>query len=120
MPKDNGHAVLGTEVSAPLPRHPACDGPDETIPGGCQSLEERVGTGCPLAVKPYLAILWPDTDVHGAGMPVDATGKLRLVGGASPAVSSSPSEPFSHDHHTTAVGCGGGLNKYQALASDAP
>ena len=66
-----------------------------------------------------LTIVVQDADVHGAGMPVDATIKLVRRGVASPEVSSSAEGCFPNASSPTVVCRGGGLNQSQGFAADA-
>jgi hypothetical protein len=52
-------------------------------------LVSREASGSPLAMQHNLAVAVQDTDVHGAGMEINATVKLMLLGVESPEVSSS-------------------------------
>jgi hypothetical protein len=56
---------------------------------GRDGLEQGVGTGWHIPMQSHLAVLTQDTDVHGAGMQVDATVKWMLVGVEAHEVSSS-------------------------------
>ena len=87
---------------------------------GSNSLEEWFRSGFHITVQQGLTIVAQDADVHGTGMQVDTAVKLVWVGVESPEVSSFLGlSGFSHGQHTTGVCGGGGLNHYQALASDA-
>jgi hypothetical protein len=86
--QDKRQPFLCTQVGEPVPRQETCDGADHMVPRGRDGLEQGVGTGWYIPVQYNLAILTQATDVHGAGMQVDATVKWMLVGGASPEVSS--------------------------------
>ena len=78
-----------TEVGEPVPGEDAFDGDDQIVPIGRNGLEKRLWAGFHIAVQQDLAVLVQDTDVHGAGMQVDATVKLVLFGVESHEVSSS-------------------------------
>jgi hypothetical protein len=79
----------GAEISQPVPGEDTCDGHDDLAPIGRKGLEQSIGTGLHVAVQHDLAVLTQDTDVHGAGMQVDAAGKWVLLGIESHEVSSS-------------------------------
>ena len=89
MAEDKGHAFAGTQVGEPVPGKDAFDGDDEILPIGGNGLEKRLWAGLHIAVHQDLAVLVQDTDVHGAGMQVDAAVKLVLFGVESHEVSSS-------------------------------
>ena len=77
------------QVGEPVPRKDTFDSDDNIIPIGHNGLEQSVWTGWHIPVEHYLAVLTQDTDIHGAGMQVDTTIKLMLLGVKSPEVSSS-------------------------------
>jgi hypothetical protein len=81
--------LTGTQVREPIPGENAFDGDDPIVPIGRDGFEQGVGIGWPIPVQPNLAVLTQDTDIHGAGMQVDATIKWMLLGVKSPEVSSS-------------------------------
>ena len=80
---------LRTQVREPVPGEEACDGHDHRFPRGCDSLEKRLRAGWHVPVQHDLALLIQDTDIHGAGMQVDAAVKWVLFGVESHEVSSS-------------------------------
>jgi hypothetical protein len=61
-----------TQVGEPGPRQDTFDGDDHLVPRGRDGLEQGVGTGVHMPAQHNLAILTQETDVHGAGMQVDA------------------------------------------------
>ena len=89
MAEDKGNAFLGTEVGEPVPGEDTFDGDDQIVPIGRNGLEKRFWAGFHVPVQQDLAVLVQDTDVHGAGMQVDAAVKLVLFGVESHEVSSS-------------------------------
>src|SRR5918996_1494678 len=112
-----GKALLRTEVGQPVPGEDTFDGDDKLRTIGCHDLEQGVRAGFHVALYHDLAVLVQNADVHASGVEIDAAVELVLCGVESPAVSSSP-VGFSQSQHTTVVGGGGGLNKYQCLAAD--
>jgi hypothetical protein len=62
---------------------------DHTLTIGRHGLEKRLRTGFHVPMQQDLAVLVEDTDIHGAGMQIDAAVKLVLFGVESPEVSSS-------------------------------
>ena len=118
MAQHKSHPLTGTEVGEPIPGTNTLDRHDELIPRGGNGLEKRLWTRWPVAMPQALAGLVKHTDVHGTGMPVDATVKLVLFRVESPEVSSSllsDSFPLAAYHGGR---LGGGLNKYQPPAAD--
>jgi hypothetical protein len=89
VPEDNRDPVWSTQVSEPLPGAEAFDGHDHRFPRGRDGLEKRLRTGFHVPVQHDLALLVQDTDVHAAGVEVDATIRLMRLGVQSPEVSSS-------------------------------
>jgi hypothetical protein len=120
VPQDKGDFLFSAEIGEPLPGEPAFDRDDQTLTVGSNSREEWFRSGFHLTVQQGLTIMAQEADVHGTRMQVDAAVKRVWVGVASHAVSSFLGlVGFSHGQHTTGVCGGGGLNHYQARASDA-
>jgi hypothetical protein len=88
MPKDEGNAFLGTEVSQPVPREETFDSDDDIIPIQGNGPEPRVWTGFHILVYQHLTGLVQDTDVHRPCVQVDPTIRLMLLGVELPEVSS--------------------------------
>jgi hypothetical protein len=88
MPEDKGNALLGTEVSKPVPREDTFDRDDDIIPIRGNGPEQRVWTGFHILVYQNLTGLVQDTDVHRPGVQVDPTIRLMLLGVESHEVSS--------------------------------
>jgi hypothetical protein len=89
MAEDKRQSVLRTQVGEPVPRKETLYGDDDILPIGSNRLQKRLWAGFPIAVQQDVAGLIQDADIHGAGMQIDATVKLVLLGVASPEVSSS-------------------------------
>jgi hypothetical protein len=94
VPEDKRDPFLSTEVSEPVPGEDAFDGHDHLFPVGRDGLEKRLRTGFHVPVPQDLTVLVEDADVHGPGVPVDATVKLMWLGVEPHEVSSSPCEFF--------------------------
>ena len=104
MSKDKGNAFAGAEVGQPVPGEDAFDADDQIVPVGRDGLEKWLWAGWHIPVHQNLAILVQDTEVHGAGVQVDATVKLVLFGVESHEVSSSlMRDCLPSAQHTTAV-----------------
>jgi hypothetical protein len=94
-PEANSAPFLSTQVREPGPGEEAFDGHDHLCPRGRDGLEKRLRTGVPVPVQHDRASRVQDTDVHAAGVTVNATIRLMLFGVKSPEVSSScASSPF--------------------------
>src|SRR5919109_4816484 len=89
MAQDKGNALFSAEIGQPIPGEHAFDRYDKTLPVGSNGFEEGFRSGWHIAVQQELTIVAQDTDVHGAGMQVDATVKLVLFRVESHEVSSS-------------------------------
>jgi hypothetical protein len=70
------------------------DADDQICPVGRHGLEERFWASWHVPVEKNLSILVYDTEVHGAGMQIDAAVILVRRGVESPEVSSSPEVVF--------------------------
>ena len=87
-PQDAGQALVRPEVGQPVPGKETLTGHDQAIPLGRHGLEQGGGSGLHMPMQQDFSVLADDADRHGAGMQVDPTVKLMLVGGASHEVSS--------------------------------
>jgi hypothetical protein len=87
--KHEGEALAGPQGRAPVPGQAPRDSDDEFVPRGGKRLEQGLRAGFHGAVPQDLPGLGQEAERHGAGMQIDATGRLVLLGGASPAVSAS-------------------------------
>src|SRR5207244_10902230 len=89
VPEDKWYPFLGTQVSKPVPGEDTfhCDHHMSTIGGN--GLEQRLRACGHITMHYDLAVLTQDTDVHGAGMQIDAAVKWVLLGVEAHAVSSS-------------------------------
>jgi hypothetical protein len=104
MTQHEGNTFLHTAIGEPIPREDTLDGDDQTLTIGGHGLEKGFLPRFHGAVQQDFPILTQDADIHGAGMQVDTTVKLVLVGVEAPEVSSSVmSERCSQRQHTTEV-----------------
>jgi hypothetical protein len=92
MPKDKRHAFTGTVVGQPIPgeesvrrRH------DHICLVGRDGLQKRCWASWQVPVEKHLSALVEDTEIHGAGMQIEATVTLMLLRVEAPEVSSVPS-----------------------------
>ena len=60
-------------------RKDPCGSDDHSVPGGCDGLEQGVGTGVHFPVEHHLAVLTQNTDVHHAGMSINAAVEWMLL-----------------------------------------
>jgi len=105
MAQDEGNAFYSTEVSEPIPGEDAFHRHDQPLSIRGNRLEEGFRGGFHVAVQHDFTIMTQDTDVHAAGMQVDAAVKWVLIGVESHEVSSFLGNlAFSQHQHTTAVG----------------
>jgi hypothetical protein len=95
MAEDEGKGLLGTQVREPRPGEDPCDRDDEVVTIGRNRRETRLRAGLHVLVQHDLAVLVEDADVHGAGLPIEATVCLVLWGVKAPAVSSCFASGFS-------------------------
>ena len=77
---DEGHPLLGAEVSQPVPGEQTFDADDEILPIRRHRLQEWLGGRLHIAGPQDLARLIHAAEIHGAGVPVDATGTRVLSG----------------------------------------
>jgi hypothetical protein len=85
--EDAGNALVRAAVSEPVPGEEAVNGPNQTVPIGRHRFEQGFRSGLHMAVEPDFAVVAHKTDVHTAGVQVDATGKWVLLGVEAPEVS---------------------------------
>jgi hypothetical protein len=72
----------------PIPGEDPRDGHHQLVAIGRHSLQERLRSGLHVAVHEHCSVMAHDADGHAAGMQVDTTIKLMVVGVESPGVSS--------------------------------
>src|SRR5206468_3575289 len=89
MAEDKRQSLLRTQVGEPVPRKYALHGDDHILPIGGNDLQKRLWARLHIAMHQDLAVVVENTDVHGAGMQVDAAVKLMLLGVEAHEVSSS-------------------------------
>ena len=78
LPEDAREALVGTQVSEPVPDAQALDGHDETLAIRGKSCQEGLRVGLHVAVHEHLAALVEEADVHGTGVQVDTAVKWVL------------------------------------------
>jgi hypothetical protein len=89
LSQHQGQTRARPKVGEPIPGDNARDSDDKSLPRGGHGLEQRLWA-CGHGARPQeLAMMSTHTDVHGAGMPGEATVTWVLLRVASPAVSSS-------------------------------
>ena len=89
MPEHEGHTFAGPEVGQPVPGKDTGDGDDEIGALRGNRLEQGLRAGFPVAVQHDVPVLVQDTNVHAAGVQVDATIRVMLCGVKSQELSSS-------------------------------
>src|SRR5439155_16327526 len=94
MPQHKGDPLLSTQIREPVPGEETFDSHHETLTGRGDGLEKQVGGRLHIAMEHDLTSVFHDTDLHGAGMQVDPTGKWVLVSVKSHEVSSSSVSDF--------------------------
>jgi hypothetical protein len=80
MAQHTRQACTCAESSEPVPGDEACDGDDDSVPRGCDDLEKGVRTRFATLVDHDLPMLAQDTQVHGAGVEIDAAVHLMVFG----------------------------------------
>jgi hypothetical protein len=80
MPEDKRHPCACTQIGQPVPREDACDTDDHVGSIRCDSVEKRFWASWHVPVHQNLTILVQDTQVHGAGMQIDAAVQWVLLG----------------------------------------
>jgi hypothetical protein len=89
VPKDRRQPLSSTQVSTPVPREETFDSDDNSLSIGGNGLEQRLRACGQIPMYHDLAVVIQNTDIHGAGMQIDAAVTLVLLGVKSPEVSSS-------------------------------
>jgi hypothetical protein len=89
MPSTQGLPSCAQRAASQVPGEETFDPDDDILAIGCESREQRVWGGWQVTVHQHFPSLVQEAEGHGAGVPVDATGKLGLLGVQSPEVSSS-------------------------------
>jgi hypothetical protein len=89
MAEDNSAPMWSAEGREPGPGNHALDRHNAILTRGRQSLEKRLWASGHVAVQHELPVRMQDADIHGAGMPVDATVKVVWLRVKAPEVSSS-------------------------------
>ena len=87
-PRTTGSGSRAPEGREPVPGQEACASDDSLRTRGRHGLEQRLRAGLPGALGHALTVVVEDTDVHGAGMQVDAAVCLVLFGVESHEVAS--------------------------------
>jgi hypothetical protein len=90
MTEDKRQSFLGAQVREPIPGKDTFDGNHHILTIGRNGVEKHLRASFHIAMQHNLAVAVQDTDVHGAGMEINATVKLMLLGVESHEVSSSP------------------------------
>lgn len=80
MPEDEGDVLLRAEVGDPVPAEETLDGDDEVLAVGLDDLEQFAGIAGKFAVNEGFTGLVENADVHAAGVKVDSTVMLVLLG----------------------------------------
>jgi hypothetical protein len=80
MTQNQGNVLFGTQVGEPLPGEDAFNRHDQPLTIGGNGFEERFWSRFHVAVQHDFPIVAQDADIHRAGMQVDATVKLVLIG----------------------------------------
>jgi hypothetical protein len=78
---------LSAQVGEPIPGEETFNSDNQAVPVGSDGLEKGFWSGFHIAVHKHFSIVAQDADIHGAGMQVDATVKLVLLGVKSHTVS---------------------------------
>jgi hypothetical protein len=87
--QDEGNTFPGAAVGEPVPGEDAFDADDEILPVGGNGLQKCFGCRLHIPGLKDLTILVQDAEIHAAGVEIDATLKLVLLGVESHEVSSS-------------------------------
>jgi hypothetical protein len=83
MAQDEGKACSGTEIRQPVPGKETLDSHHPMVARGRNRFQERLWSGLHVAVHEDFSVMAQEADVHAAGMQVDPTIKLMLLGGES-------------------------------------
>jgi hypothetical protein len=89
LAQDKRQSFWCTQVGEPVPRQEALYRDDNSLPLGGHDLHKRLRARLHSAMPQDLAVVVEHTDVHGAGMEVDAAVKWMLLGVEAHEVSSS-------------------------------
>src|SRR5262245_16664502 len=103
MPEDKRNAFARAQVGEPVPGEDAFDTDDQVLPIGRNGLEKRFWASRHVPMHQDLALLIQDTEVHGAGMQINAAVKLVLLRIEAHEVSSSFMSDSLRYQHTTGV-----------------
>jgi hypothetical protein len=80
MTEDKRDALIGTEVSEPVPGEHAFDRHDDPLSIRGNGFQEGIRVGFHIAMHEHLAALVEDAEIHGAGMQVNAAVIWMLSG----------------------------------------
>ena len=80
MTQYEGNPLVRTEISQLVPGEETFDTDDDILAIGRDGFEERFWRGWHVTVNQNLPRLVQDAEIHGAGVQVDATIKLVLLG----------------------------------------
>jgi hypothetical protein len=80
MTQDKRESVFSTEIRKPAPGKQAFGRHDPLVTVGGNGLEQRLGGGLHVAVQERFASLVENTNVHGAGVEIDAAVEGVLFG----------------------------------------
>jgi hypothetical protein len=86
MAEDKRNTVFSSKVSKPVPGEHTFGSDDELIAIGGDGLEKCLRGGFQVTVQQRLTGLVKDTNVHGAGMQIDAAVKLVWCGVDAPEI----------------------------------
>ena len=78
MTQDKGHALLGTEISEPIPGADTLNGYNETLTIGGNGLEQGFWSGLQVAVQENVPVMAQNADIHTSGVQVDTAIKWML------------------------------------------
>ena len=114
--QDELDSFLGAQIGQPVPAEDAFDGHDQVLAVGLDGFQESLGTGAEVTVQQNLSLWIQDTEIHPAGMQVDAAVESVGLGVESHQVSSSwkldTSRSISNRYAPR-----GGLDEYHAACS---
>jgi hypothetical protein len=71
------------EVGEPVPGKQALDAADESVPKRGHGPQKSLGVAGEVLVADDVAVMVEDADVHGPGVPIDATVESMLAGVAA-------------------------------------
>jgi hypothetical protein len=119
-PRPNARPARAQRSARQVPRAEAVDAADARFPVGRHGLEPWCGSCLQRPVPHHRTVLLPDTAIHGAGGHVEATVTWVWWSVEAPAVSSASLAQVPRASSPMVVCRGGGLQKYQTAAGDAP